>query len=1182
MPLALLPFGQANAVNVDADCAALYGSSFTAVTGKIASPSPSSARPAKGVPFKDPAFGTCVVRATDHATEAPSGFARNDYSRRQAFNVDNTRVLVYALNGAWHLYDANSLAPLKVLNGPAGDAEPQWHPTEPNSLYWIPINGGMVLNKLNVETNTSTVAANFTGKLPWADVARVWTKSEGSASADGRYWCFMAETSSFGIRGVFTYDLQTQTVLGTRSLSSRPDHVSMSASGRWCTISGGDTSGATMAWDRTFTQSVQLHQGGEHSDLALGADGHDYYVAVNYQGNTGELYMLDIDTGVKTILFPTYIEGTATAYHISGKNFAKPGWVLMSTYARSGAEKWLHERVMAVELKADPKIINIAHHHTKYNGYWTEPHASVNRDFSRVFFTSNWENGSDTDVNAYMVKLPTTFFGTGSVTADTTAPSVTAAAAGSSGTINLTATASDNVGVSRVDFLVDGVLKGSDATSPYALSLDSTTLSNASHALVAKAYDAAGNVGTSNTVSFTVNNVIADTTAPSVSASVTGNSGTINFSATASDNVGVSRVDFLVDGVLKGSDATNPYALSLDSTTLSNASHALVAKAYDAAGNVGTSATVSFIVNNIGSTSDTTPPTATVAASGSSGTIALSATASDNVGVTRVEFIVDGALAGTDNNSPYAVALDSQTLSNGAHTLLAKAYDAAGNSGNSPTISFTVDNLVLDPTDQYLWMVPPASNTQQQGFVRLINRENRPGAVTVWGLDSSGKRSAGVINLTLDAHEARQFNSQDMEFGNTAKGLEGSLGSGVGNWTLVIRTELNIEPLAYIRTPDGFLTAMHDRVTGDGVDWLVPIFNPAENPNQLSRLRIINTNTQPVAVQIQGRDDSGQLGQSLVTASIAPLAALELSSSDLESGSASLGLTGKLGNGNGKWQLTVSATARVTVQSLLFDPLGKITNLSTVSDLSQPIAGEEMLWMVPPASNTQQQGFVRLINRDNNSGVVRVWGIDDNGRRSTGTITLTMAPNESRQFNSQDVEFGNTAKGLTGSLGDGSGNWHLVLASDLTLLPMALIRTPDGFLTTIHDTVSGDGINMTVPTFNPADNPNQVSLLRIINPGSQAVALTIQGVDDTGAAAPIGAAALSLAAGASIELSASDLELGAPGKGLSGRLGNGNGKWNLQVTATAPVTLMSLLRDPKGFLTNLSTASKGTSSTLNP
>ncbi len=99
-----------------------------------------------------------------------------------------------------------------MLNGPAGDAEPQWDPTDPKSLFWIPINGGMVLNKLNVETNVSTTAASFAGKLPWADVARVWTKSEGSASADGRYWCFMAETDDFVTRGVFTYDLR-QTVL---------------------------------------------------------------------------------------------------------------------------------------------------------------------------------------------------------------------------------------------------------------------------------------------------------------------------------------------------------------------------------------------------------------------------------------------------------------------------------------------------------------------------------------------------------------------------------------------------------------------------------------------------------------------------------------------------------------------------------------------------------------------------------------------------------------------------------------------------------------------------------------------------------------------------------------------------------------------------------------------------------
>ncbi|WP_026852196.1 M4 family metallopeptidase [Geothrix fermentans] len=90
----------------------------------------------------------------------------------------------------------------------------------------------------------------------------------------------------------------------------------------------------------------------------------------------------------------------------------------------------------------------------------------------------------------------------------------------------------------------------------------------------------------------------SDTTAPTVSASESGTSGTITFSATASDNVGVTKVEFYVDGALKGSDTTSPYSLSFDSTTLTNGTHTLTAKAYDAAGNVGTSTGVSFSVSN--------------------------------------------------------------------------------------------------------------------------------------------------------------------------------------------------------------------------------------------------------------------------------------------------------------------------------------------------------------------------------------------------------------------------------------------------------------------------------------------------------------------------------------------------------------------------------------------------------
>jgi hypothetical protein len=62
-------------------------------------------------------------------------------------------------------------------------------------------------------------------------------------------------------------------------------------------------------------------------------------------------------------------------------------------------------------------------------------------------------------------------------------------------------------------------------------------------------------------------------------------------------------------------------------------------------------------------------------------------------------------------------------------------------------------------------------------------------------------------------------------------------------------------------------------------------------------------------------------------------------------------------------------------------------------------------------------------------------------------------------------------------------------------------------------------------------------------------------------------------------LSASDIELGNTLLGGRG-IGNGSGKWTLTVTATQPIKVMSLLRDPGGILTNLSTASKGTAAAL--
>ena len=101
---------------------------------------------------------------------------------------------------------------------------------------------------------------------------------------------------------------------------------------------------------------------------------------------------------------------------------------------------------------------------------------------------------------------------------DTTKPSVavTAPAAGAvvSGTVSVTASASDNVGVAGVQFTLDGSNLGAEDTiSPYGVSWDSRTATNGSHSLAAVARDAAGNRQTASTVTVTVSN---DTSSPTV------------------------------------------------------------------------------------------------------------------------------------------------------------------------------------------------------------------------------------------------------------------------------------------------------------------------------------------------------------------------------------------------------------------------------------------------------------------------------------------------------------------------------------------------------------------------------------------------------------------------------------------------------------------------------------------
>ena len=222
--------------------------------------------------------------------------------------------------------------------------------------------------------------------------------------------------------------------------------------------------------------------------------------------------------------------------------------------------------------------------------------------------------------------------------------------------------------------------------------------------------------------------------------------------------------------------------------------------------------------------------------------------------------------------------------------------------------------------------------------------------------------------------------------------------------------------------------------------------------------------------------------------------------------------------------------------------------------------------LVPPDIGTAPSGLVRILNRSNQAGTVRILAIDDTGARF-GPVTLSMDANETVNLNSTHLEQGNEAKGLSGGVGDGTGHWRLELDSTLDIEPLAYVRSADGSLSGVHDAVASRSMRHHVLTFNPGSNLGQRSLLRLVNASGLDTDVVITGRDDAGAAAPGGEVRLTLPADEARTLSAQALEAG--GDDFEGRFGDGAGEWQVFVNAGRPIQVMSLLSSP-GSLVNLS------------
>jgi hypothetical protein len=395
---------------------------------------PNLPEPSPRVPFRDPIFGTCLVRVTDRRADLspddPSAGLKNEYSRVQSFNADGSRVLVRSIEANWYLYDADTLQPLGQL---PLEVEPRWDASNPDLLYHF---DEARLMAYNVHSEEPSLVHDFATDFPSQSLAAVWTRYEGSPSLDSRYWGLIAQDQDWLTAALLVYDQVEDRVIATRDMREMSemereiDSVTISPLGNYflayhdeyCESGHPSTSlraglgddmhpCGLMVYDRNLTNGRGLLRIVGHSDPALDAQGREVLI---YQDiDTDYISMLDLATGTVTPLWPIDFSHTPIGLHFSGRAFGRPGWALVSTYSGGHPTDytWMDDQVFAVELKPGGRVVRLAHTHSlvdedQEHDYWAEPHASVNPDFTRVVFTSNWGRSGTGEVEMFMIGLP--------------------------------------------------------------------------------------------------------------------------------------------------------------------------------------------------------------------------------------------------------------------------------------------------------------------------------------------------------------------------------------------------------------------------------------------------------------------------------------------------------------------------------------------------------------------------------------------------------------------------------------------------------------------------------------------------------------------------------------------------------------------------------------------------------
>ncbi|WP_434391364.1 Ig-like domain-containing protein [Melittangium boletus] len=344
------------------------------------------------------------------------------------------------------------------------------------------------------------------------------------------------------------------------------------------------------------------------------------------------------------------------------------------------------------------------------------------------------------------------------------------------GVTRLQVNATDDQGMDRVEFYVNAALMGTVTGAPFEYAWSTTALRNGTYRLTARAYDASGLMANAETQVIVSNDTLAPTVSLKWPQEGTAMGPTARAFVSASDDQGLVRLEFYVDGQLLQS-RPSPYATREDwpiewsTQDFTAGVHTAYARVLDGAGNGAQTAPVSFVIDNV-------PPHRALITSPPDGAsvdwerVPVTVDVADNREIQAVVLLVDGHQVVASSTPPYALTwetLHTTRAPGGAYQLSLRVYDGVGNETRSAPITVHIppdttapSAVILSPAtgDTVSGMVSVQASIQddrrrgrQELFVdgRLVVSGDSSDHLLSWDTSASAN---GSHTLVLRAHDA--------------------------------------------------------------------------------------------------------------------------------------------------------------------------------------------------------------------------------------------------------------------------------------------------------------------------------------------------------------------------------------------------------------------------------------------